>query len=58
MKKNLLNALNPDADILASIVEHGALVHPYDDGLSSKRVVDAVESMIKKRNVAFKKEAF
>ena len=47
LEAGLLSALKPDLDILRSITEHSKYVHPYRDGLSSQRVVDAVEAMIK-----------
>jgi len=47
LEAGLLSALKPNLDILKSITEHGKYVHPYHDGLSSQRVVDAVETMIK-----------
>ena len=46
LESALLRALKPDSDILKSISEHSEYVHPYLDGLSSQRVVDAVEAMI------------
>ena len=47
LEAGLLCALKPDSGILKSISEHSKYVHPYQDGLSSQRVVDAVEAMIK-----------
>lgn len=48
LEKSLLQALSPDSSLLVSIKAHNLEVHPYHDGLSSQRVVDAVVGMIEK----------
>jgi len=48
LEDSLMKAFNPSDALLESIVAHSLDVHPYNDGRSSKRVVDAVEQMIEK----------
>ncbi|HHJ36508.1 MAG TPA: CDP-glycerol:glycerophosphate glycerophosphotransferase [Gammaproteobacteria bacterium] len=48
LEESLLKALNPDPALSGKITAHRLDVHPYQDGLSSQRVVDAVETMLEK----------
>lgn len=44
----LVESLSPSPKLKAQILSHAGEVHPYTDGLSSARTVDAIEAMIEK----------
>lgn len=46
LKEKIESALTPSVDLLQKIEQHCCYVHPYQDGLSSVRVVDTIEKLI------------
>jgi CDP-glycerol glycerophosphotransferase (TagB/SpsB family) len=47
-------ALSPPDDLLVKIKSNVAEMHPYRDGLSSKRILDAVDEMLKNQQINLK----
>ncbi len=48
LENKLEQALSPDQQLLDAMLMHQREIHPYQDGISSQRVVNAIEEMIKK----------
>ena len=46
LAENLALALSPSDELKHSIIEANKLLHPFDDGKSSQRILEAVEEML------------
>jgi len=48
LEEKLNIAFNPDPKLMNNIKQHKLNIHPYQDGMSSKRAVDNIDAMIEK----------
>ncbi|WAJ69674.1 CDP-glycerol glycerophosphotransferase family protein [Catenovulum adriaticum] len=55
LKSELSQALEPNAQLIEQINQYTAQMHPYQDGLSSQRILTAVDDIVEKGKRARKK---
>jgi hypothetical protein len=46
LEKILLQAFSKNKNQMKTVIKHGRAIHPYRDGLSSERVLDAIDNLI------------